>query len=106
MKDITISIILPGRLGTRLPHTTTQTFTAKITGKNNHPEILTTEILHTDRIPKDCVKKIRLSKPVVLKWLSEVPSWTNVKIWKKLSDEQKLTLYVNSFDEGYGVYYE
>lgn len=106
MKDITISIILPGRLGTRLPHTTKQNFSAKITGKNNHPEILTAEILHTDRIPSDCVKKIRIPNSITTKWITEVPTWSNVKSWKKFSDEQKLTLYVNSFDEGYGAYYE
>lgn len=105
--SIIISVNLLGKLGSRVKHTTLQKYTAIISDKKVGSRAITKEILHTDRIPSKCMRKITIPSNVVKYWVEgPCPIWINIKKWKKLSSDQRINLYVSSFDEGYGVKYE
>lgn len=108
MSGLIISVNLPGNLSGFTKHTTVQQYSVKTrdlkTGKDT---IVTSQILHTDRVPQPCVKIININPAVVKLWKSSaIPYWETQKDWKKMSIEQKIASHVARFDEGYGVQYE
>ena len=63
-------------------------------------------IVHTDRQPTKCYKRINISKDILNSWIKDCPYWEKPKHWEKLSKQQRISSHVAKFDEGYGVTYE
>lgn len=109
---ILISVNLPGRLGTRVEHTTYQKYTVetlseKVKGQPQHPIIVTRNILHTNRTPSTCIREMHISPQVLTGWVEgPCPYQINLKLWKKMTQDQRIAARVALFDEGYGVKYE
>lgn len=107
MDGILITVNLPGKLGSRVKHTTKQNYTITVTDKNDRTEAMTRSILHTNRELQSCTREMNISPMVIELWKkAPCPSWANPKTWKKLSGDQKIASFVSSFDIGYGVKYE
>lgn len=104
---IVISVNLPGRLEGAIKHVSTQTYSVKVFTKEQKILTLTKDILHTDRQPTKCSRKINITPSIVALWVrSECPYWMQPKFWKNFSKTEKIQAFVNRFDEGYGVSYE
>lgn len=100
---VVITVYLLGQLSGFCAHTHKQSHTALIAGGKR----ITKTITHSDRTPLPCIKNTKISEEVVNSWLKgDCPNWIKPSIWKRSSEEQKLSLYISGFDEGFGVTYE
>ena len=106
--DIILTVNLLGAISGPVAHTTRQTVTVDITPLGQRqPVKMTKKILHTDRYPTYCVRKIHLSAEQVKYFQSgDTPYWSADFIWKKMSKLQRLEAHLARFDEGYGIDYE
>jgi len=102
-----IFINLPGQIGPMKKHDEKQTFSADVSPIGAKPEILTRKIKHVDRGTQTCMKQLKIAASTVDFWkYGDCPIWADPKIWKKLSPNQRVFAYVQTFDEGYGVTFE
>ncbi len=99
MNDLILTIKLPGKIGGPVAHTHTQSVINPINNKY-------VKIKHTNRSYQECYKKTTIPSETLELWSSDTPpSFIPSKVWKKLTEEQRIEAYVLSFDEGYGVDY-
>lgn len=105
---ITIIINLQGRIGESVAHTQKQSWSFSYTDKKTgRTKTETRRILHSDRKVQECYKRTTISSEVVNDWIyGKCPNFVSPKVWKVANLEQKLQLYVNRYDEGFGVKYE
>lgn len=65
---------------------------------------------YAGRHPVKCTRTTNVPGHVVSSWINEgQPSWVRLsrgENWKKLSAKRRVKLYIASFDEGFGVFYE
>lgn len=107
MNGIIININLKGRLEGPVKHVDTEIVRANVAEINQKSFYKDVEINHTSRKESPCIKKCTIDEDTVSFWTSDVvPIWSDQKTWKRLTKDQKLSKYVERFDEGYGVSFE
>lgn len=99
-----ITTNMPGIIGGFVKHEKKQIFSVPLPNK----EVMTKNILHSDREEKICKRNTIVSERILAIWTSkENPEWENQRDWKRFSQKQKINSYVkNNFDEGFGVSWE
>lgn len=103
MIALTINVYLAGAIGGNVAHTTKQKHTVRL----SKGESMTRTILHTDRDFQECCRVITISDTSLNFWESnETPFWENDRKWKKMTKSQRVTSYLDRFDEGYGYSFE
>ena len=101
--SISITVFLNGQLEGCVKSVDKQPYSIELSKGN----VLTRQILHTDRKQTSCIRMFNVSGNVVNGWVSdECPYWEKPSNWKKMSKEKKLWSYVKTFDEGFGVDFE
>lgn len=86
-------------------HRTKQKHTVKLSKEYGFK--MTRTIIHDDRERVECSKKILIDSQIVYSWVSsEAPAWESQKRWSKYTNDKKISSYVDTFDEGYGVSFE
>lgn len=104
---LVITVNLPGRIGSSVRHTETQTVRADISPAGSKRPIWgNKEIQHTDRGEQICYRKVNISPEVLEEWIGGKPPY-HVKAhdWQKYNRARRIIAHVSSFDEGYGVEY-
>ena len=114
--SIIITVHLNGAISGSVHSVDKQKHTIHLSGGKNYsggPHTRT--ILHTDRTLQEAIRTFTISEHIVEGWLGEgCPSWVHLncshwerdKKWKKLSFKIRLKLYLESFNEGFGVSYK
>lgn len=75
------------------------------------PGVLDTTLPLGTRTRKICFRRTLLEDAVVdyqmKRGIDDMPNWIpNMATWKTLTPEQKFKLFIQQFDEGYGVEFE
>lgn len=69
--------------------------------------ILSKTIIHTDRQPTKCTRKINISEDVAKEWAGgKAPFFIKDYLWKNMSQKQRIAAHVARFDEGFGTSFE
>lgn len=101
--SIIVTVFLRGAIGGCVKSVDKQVHSVLV----NHGVVLTKEIIHTNRVPSDCVRQFNVDGDLISKWVTgDCPYWENPRDWKKMNSNRRLISYVKGFDEGYGVTFE
>ena len=57
---------------------------------------------HTPKIPKRCIQRIKLTQDAYDNFLTLCPHWINVRIWKKMNDNQRLEAHLWNYCKDLG----
>ena len=108
MESILLKVHLKGQISGFQKHTDRKIVTVDVTPiGSKHPETVSKNILHTDRVSTECSRNTRISEDAVKNWASaECPFWEKPHVWKTLSRIKKIESFLKRFDEGYGISYE
>ena len=69
--------------------------------------LLTKHISYLGKEESKCVRKTNISGEVVDSWISgKAPHFIKEFLWKNMSKSQRLKVWVERFDEGFGVNYQ
>jgi hypothetical protein len=103
MDGLIVRIYLEGTIEGPKQHISRQKYTAQLRDGDS----ITKLILHTNRNPVPCYKILKISAEILKIWEShEVPEWSDIRSWKRLSSKQKVASYISGLDEGFGVAFE
>lgn len=107
-QGLLLTINLRGQISGPTRHTDKQSVTVDVSPvSSSRPIFETRKILHNDRFPSTCVKKMKISEESVDAWQSsECPFWAKPVIWTNATKKQRLEAHLSRFDEGYGYSYQ